>query len=428
MEDCGGPATNKELLRVAAEGSGPTVDWLLSLGVDIRGPFDYPHQHRVYRMHMLFPNSAAWPKVLGPLMEKRGIEVRLGTRGVQLYTDAKGAVVGVRAEERGSGKVINILAKRAVVLGGGDFSGNKAWREKVGADAVVAGVRAAHPYNDGSILAMAWGIGADLVRMNVTAGASLRANPHVLVGDGPSVGPNDIGPGGAQAWMPYNMYAAGAILVNTDGKRFVNEQTGNLAVTTEAQPGKVSFILFDKPVADIFNKWPMVVSSLPGTGEKSGWTGWCSVDDLVHRGTIQVANTIDELVAKVAGAFKAQISASGLKETITKWNGYAAAGSDPEFKRTTFGVDALKGAGIKAPPYYIHGPCAAEDIGEKLSLVVDTKHRVYNVFGKVIPGLYAAGSVGSSNAVGAGHGTSMSWAFTSGRLAGKNAAAEGPRV
>jgi 3-oxosteroid 1-dehydrogenase len=290
-------------------------------------------------------------------------------------------------------------------------------------------VRATQPYNDGSSFYMAMAVGADLVDLGTSISPSYRDHAHVLVGNGPSVGPNDIGPGGAQAWMPYNMYQAGAIIVNTAGKRYVNEQGSTLGTTVENQPGKVSFVVFDKPVADIFNKWPMVVSSLPGIGEKSGWGAWCSVDDLVFRGNIQVANTWDEVVAKVTDATKIQISASGLKDTIDKWNGYAANGKDPEFGRTTFGMDILKGAGIKVPPFYIEGPCASEIQNQRISLVVDTKLRVYSFWGKVIPRLYACGNIGSNRGgVVAGHGGQVSWTFTSGRLVGKTAAAETPQT
>lgn len=425
MKDAG-TGSNKELLRVMVDNSGATIDWLVSLGVELRGPFEYPHQHSVPRMHMLYPNTSAWPKVLGPLMEKRGITVMLGTPGRRLYTDDKGGVIGVMAQETGSNKVINILAKRAVVLTG-DGSGSKEWRSKFTEDPILLNVRATQPYNDAGVFYMALAAGADITDLNSGISASFRDHAHVLNGSGPSVGPNDIGPGGSQSWMPYNMYQAGAIIVNTDGKRYVNEQASTLGVAVEKQPGRVGFIVFDKPVADIFNKWPMVVSSLPGIGEKSGWGGWCSVDDLVFRGNIQVANTLDEVVAKVAAATKLQISASALKDTIEKWNGYAASGKDPEFGRTTFGLDALKGAGIKAPPYYIQGPCAAQVQGQRISLIVDTKLRVYDFWGKPIPRLYAAGNLGSNRGgVVTGHGGQMGWAFTSGRLVGKIAAGEAP--
>ena len=43
---------------------------------------------------------------------------------------------------------------------------------------------------------------------------------------------------------------------------------------------------------------------------------------------------------------------------------------------------------------------------------------------KPIPGLYAAGSVGQGGLILKGHGHHIGWAFTSGRLVGRIAAAE----
>jgi predicted oxidoreductase len=57
-------------------------------------------------------------------------------------------------------------------------------------------------------------------------------------------------------------------------------------------------------------------------------------------------------------------------------------------------------------------------------LAVDESLRVINREGLVIPGLYAAGSTGQGGLVLEGHGHHLGWAFTSGRLAGRNAAFE----
>jgi hypothetical protein len=408
-----GPSKNLDLMRMAANSSGPALDWLVDMGVELRGPFEHPG-HRVNRMHVLYPSTAAWPMVLGPLMETRGVEIHLETEGTKVYQTAQGRVVGIQARNTRSGEPINILAKRAVVLAGGDFTGSKEWRQKFLADPVSLSAEAVHPYNNGSKLLMAMAAGADM------AGYTASAAPFFRTFSGNS----SIGPAGRQAWEPFDMYDAGAILVNTDGRRFTSEQSSDrdLARATLTQPGAVSFIVFDKRVADLFSNWPMVVSSLPGIAEKSGIGGWGVVDDFVARNDIQVANSIDEVVAKISGRSNVQIAASGLKETIAAWNGYAAAGHDPEFGRSTFGVEDTRGAGIGAPPFYIHGPASALACFTAFSVVVDTELRVYDAFGKAIPGLYAAGLIGSNNGIGGGHGTNLGWAITSGRVAGRNAA------
>jgi fumarate reductase flavoprotein subunit len=58
-------------------------------------------------------------------------------------------------------------------------------------------------------------------------------------------------------------------------------------------------------------------------------------------------------------------------------------------------------------------------------LKVDLNHRVIHRDGHPIPGLYAAGSAGQGGVILEGHGHHLGWAFTSGRLAGRNAAHDG---
>jgi fumarate reductase flavoprotein subunit len=217
--------------------------------------------------------------------------------------------------------------------------------------------------------------------------------------------------------MPYSIPDAGAILVNKQGKRYVNEKASmsEMCLATDKQPGKVCFMVFDKKVADIFNKFPMVVSSIPGKG-------WGTIDDFVARNGIKKADTIEGL-AQAMG-----IDPAGLKEEITKWNGYCAQGKDPDFRRPTFGNAQANtvGAGIQAPPFYAHGPIRTEVILGNVSTIVNTKMQVIDVYGKPIPGLYAGGNMGHGLTFLSGHGTHLAWAFTSGRFAGKNAAAEKP--
>jgi len=115
------------------------------------------------------------------------------------------------------------------------------------------------------------------------------------------------------------------------------------------------------------------------------------------------------------------IDPAGLKEEITKWNGYCAQGKDPDFRRLTFGNAQANtvGAGIQAPPFYAHGPIRTEVILGNVSTIVNTKMQVIDVYGKPIPGLYAGGNMGHGLTFLSGHGTHLAWAFTSGRSQGR---------
>ena len=87
--------------------------------------------------------------------------------------------------------------------------------------------------------------------------------------------------------------------MNKNGRRFTDEtvqhvgdesvKQASLSLMLERQPYKTCYLIFDKPVADIFNKWPdggRLV--LQGIGEVSGIGGWALVDDLIVRqGTVE---------------------------------------------------------------------------------------------------------------------------------------------
>jgi hypothetical protein len=401
---------DKTLLRLLAENGGASIDWLIDHGVNIQGVFEYP-DHRVKRLHMLYPKSAEWPKVFRPILEQKGAEILTATKGLELYRNANSRVVGIKVIDQQTGRTMNIKARRAVILTAGNLEANRALMERVTTPEIAA-LPVAVPTNDGSGLIMAAALGAGMTLLDNGAVAEVRGGPP-----GPAV--VSIG---KQHWMPYGIVDAGAIIVNKDGKRFTNEEIHgpSLCVTLGKQPFKTCHLVFDQRVAAIFNKWPMVVCSLPGIGDVSKLGGWALVDDMVARHAIKKADTIEALAAEV------DVDPAGLKAEIEKWNAHCSQGSDPDFNRKTFGhKDAnTLGAGIKSPPFYCHSPLRTWVTPGETSLIINTSFQVLDVFGNVIPGLYAAGNMGHNTLLFTGHGMHMAWAFTSGRLSGKIAAAE----
>ena len=75
-------------------------------------------------------------------------------------------------------------------------------------------------------------------------------------------------------------------------------------------------------------------------------------------------------------------------------------------------------------PFYLLGPVKLLITFTDGGLAVDTTHRVLDGSGRPIPGLYAAGTAGQVGLLLEGHGHHLGWAFTSGRVAGRNAAFE----
>lgn len=404
-----------ELLRLLAQNGGATLDWLLGLGVNIQGPFEYP-EHRVHRMHMLVPKSAEWPKVLRPILKEKGVQVLMETKGVQLYRNSSGPVIGIRAVDQHTQLAMNIKARRSVVLTAGNLEANPELTARATTPEIAA-LRPAVYSRDGSGLVMAWAIGSAMTMLD--GGIS---NPQVR-GTPPAPAVFSLK---KQSWMPYGMVDAGAILVNKNGQRFADELVvgAPLSLALEKQPYKTCYLLFDQRVADIFNKWPMVVGSSPGIADVSKLGGWALVDDLVARQGIKKAETLEELATAVG------VDAHGLRAGVEKWNADCKAGRDADFQRPTFGHEDANtvGVGIRVPPFYCHGPLKSWVMPADTSLAINTKFQVLDVFGKVIPGLYAGGDMGHGNMMtsGTGHGINMGWAFTSGRLGGKLAAAQEP--
>ena len=77
---------------------------------------------------------------------------------------------------------------------------------------------------------------------------------------------------------------------------------------------------------------------------------------------------------------------------------------------------------MREGPFYALGPAISWIVFSEGGLKVDEQLRVLHRDGEPIPGLYAAGSAGQGGVLLEGHGHHLSWAFTSGRLAGRNAA------
>ena len=183
----------------------------------------------------------------------------------------------------------------------------------------------------------------------------------------------------------------GAILVNAEGKRFVDEVgTRDLVSAAEiAQTGSYSWLVVDQKMAD--------ASSV--------------IQGYISKGYTVTGNTAEELAA-AAGMDEAAFAT-----TLETGNGYVKAGSDPEFGRTSFAEP------LDTAPYYAIKVTAGvhHTMG---GLVIDTSAAVLNENGEAIPGLYAAGEVtGGVHGANRLGGNAVSDFTVFGRIAGESAAA-----
>lgn len=378
-----------------------TIDWLADHGVEFNAPVEYPG-HSADRLHVLAPNSGAWAPVVQAELDRLGVDVMLKSHADALIMDG-GRVAGV-AVSSGS-RTMNVKATKGVLVAAGGFDANPEFKLKY-YDLTFANIAHANAFNDGSGVIMAQQIGADLTDLTAPVSNLMRTT---------APGP-DAGITQKQKWMKFSIINAGAILVNRDGARFCDEEQADNALIPlcEKQPDKYCWMVYDESIAANFRDFPnSVVSSLSGKG-------WGTVEDFIERGGIQTAESIEEAAA-LAG-----IDPDGLAAQITVWNEACATGADDEFGRMTFGREEANtaGRGIVTPPFYIHGPIRAECNQGWASLAITEHFEVKDVTGEVIPGLFCGGQMGHglSPIAGGGHGGTLCWAFTSGRLAGAHIA------
>ncbi|MBI2832737.1 MAG: FAD-dependent oxidoreductase [Chloroflexi bacterium] len=382
------------LLDILINSGASHVDWLQDMGV----PFSYLCKRSpdsLPRGHIIEGDARPIGIALSQRLQERGVKILLETRALELYRLADNHVAGVKAESKE--KTINFKAKKAVILSAGDYSASKELKARfTSAQENIIAETAGNPGNTGDGFRMAWALGADSTCLDdVGDTRELFMFPDQPRGTG----------------ISEYLIDAGAIIVNKDGKRFQNESATVGGKIVYKQPGQVAFVIFDTRIATT----DVVPEGAP-TG-RGPWICTCRYLDDWRKfpGAVKEANTIEELAEKLG------VNPSGLAETVKKYNRCADARKDADFGRTYFGP------GIRKPPFIGLGPGRPMVFTCNGTLMVNEKHRVLDVFGRVIPGLYAAGDMGKSGKI-VGHGTRLAWACVSGRRSGKFAAAETTRV
>jgi succinate dehydrogenase/fumarate reductase flavoprotein subunit len=193
-------------------------------------------------------------------------------------------------------------------------------------------------------------------------------------------------------WIP-------CILVNRAGKRFINDHAGYgpLAKAILEQEGSMCFVIFDDRAR----------KTRPGDILHPSLSKDLSLE--IEKGFIKTATTIGDLAKKIG------TNATALETTLSKYNENARLGKDPEFGSLHF-VEP-----ICNPPFYgIKGvPAIGSPTG---GLVTNLQGQVMDVFGKVIPNLYAVGTVTSIYPGYPGSGSHFANIFVFGRMIGRNAA------
>ncbi len=332
------------LVETLCSNSADAIDWLDEHGITLHSvsSFGGASVKRIHRPVDAEGKTVSVGSYMIPLLEenceKAGVQILLNTTANEILTDASGAAVGIKATGS-TGETVTVNAK-AVVLTTGGFGANL--------DMVVEykpelkgfmTTNAAGAQGQG--IEMATAIGAGTVDMDqIQIHPTVEANTAALITEG--------------------LRGDGAVLINAEGKRFIDEVgTRDVVSAAEiAQTGSYSWLVVDQAMVD--------ASSV--------------IQGYIKKGYTVTGETYEEL-AKAMGVDEATFA-----ETMKTWNGYVAAKNDPDFGRTSF-AKALDTA-----PYYAIKVTAGvhHTMG---GLKINTNTEVLKADGSVIPGLFAAGEV-----------------------------------
>ena len=361
------------LVETLCANSADAIDWLDEHGITLHNVSSFGGAS-VKRIHRPVNDEGKVVSVgsyMIPLLEenceKAGVQILLNTTANEILTDANGAAVGIKATGS-TGETVTVNAK-AVVLTTGGFGANL--------DMVVEykpelkgfmTTNAAGAQGQG--IEMATAIGAGTVDMDqIQIHPTVEANTAALITEG--------------------LRGDGAVLINAEGKRFIDEVgTRDVVSAAEiAQTGSYSWLVVDQAMVD--------ASSV--------------IQGYIKKGYTVTGETYEEL-GKAMGVDEAAFA-----ETMKTWNGYVEAKNDPDFGRTSF---ANK---LDTAPYYAIKVTAGvhHTMG---GLTINTNTEVLKADGTVIPGLFAAGEVtGGVHGANRLGGNAVADFTVFGRIAGKAA-------
>jgi len=380
------------LIRRYCTESAATFEWLLSLGHEVPPHLSAnSHQPGIRRVETESPRRGHIPagegyglaQMLDAERRRMGVEVVLRTR-VERILVADGRVTGVVADG------IEVTADSVIVASGG-MARNPELLERffpaalrpgdelfiVAADGSRGDHIAFAEQTNSSIVGTGWGV--------LLIGAYFQQYHHWEAGFPP----------------------VARVLVDPNGRRFMDEDA----------PYTAAWTLFERIGG---SAW-MIFDEVGRRALKPGYPAW-SPDRIlaeVEAGRTFAADDLAGLAAQL------DLPAQALEATLKRWNDTVPTGTDPDFLRH----ESLGNHGygtpdpIVEPPFYAVRTLPNQLVLTHPGIEIDEWARAVDRYGRIIPGLYAAGEAGGGvlgpHYVGA---TSIGNALTMGRQAGRHAA------
>ena len=365
---------NPELVKTLCEGTADAIDWLDENGITLHNvsSFGGASVKRIHRPVNEEGKVVSVGAYMIPLLqencEKRGIDIVLNTTVDTILTDANGTAVGVSGTDK-DGNTVVVNAK-SVILATGGFGANLDMVTQYKPE--LAGFMTTNAAGaQGQGIEMATAIGAGTVDMDqIQIHPTVEANTAALITEG--------------------LRGDGAILVNANGERFIDEVgTRDVVSAAEiAQPGSYSWLIVDQAMVD--------ASSV--------------IQGYIKKGYTKTGATYEELAKEL------DVDPATFANTMETWNSYVEAKNDPDFGRTSFANPLNNG------PYYAIKVTAGvhHTMG---GVTINSATEVLKEDGTVIPGLFAAGEVtGGVHGANRLGGTAVADFVVFGRIAGESAA------
>ncbi len=377
-----------ELVKVMAEGAPDALNWMINEGgCKMRDAVVRAGGHSAFRTHIVQEGvGRGFTEPLRKIAEKNGMmPMRLENEVTWIWRAADGGpVLGVQVKS--GRKVSNIKVTKALILASGGFSRDMKMRTDHFPFLTDKFLSTNHKGATGETIRFAQNVGADTLQMNF-----IQLYPYAE----PETGILDFA-----GLYPFNGPGHGIVYVTQKGKRFVSElERRDVVSFAQLKLGEGT-----KATYCILN---LAMIKKMGSNDAEAMP-------FVEKGRMFKANSIGELADKM------KIDKAALEETIKKHNKYLKDGKDPEFNK-----EILKQMiSLEEGPFYgiPQWPAVHHTMG---GLRINPKAQVIDIFGEVIPKLYAAGEVcggvHGSNRLGS---NAIPDAICFGRVAGKGAAAE----
>lgn len=334
-------SNDKELVKVLAEKSASAVDWFLNKGGELSLDMALYGGTSAPRMH--FTKSGGIGRymsaVLAKELNKSSADIRLNSKAVRINADKNGRVTGVLVQGKTTG--LYEIKADAVILATGSYANNPAIVSKYN-PSFFGMVSSTQPGSHGDGITLAENVGAKIISLE-----KVQIHPNIAAG--------------TSLMITLAMRTNGGILVNKEGKRFMNDNAprNEIGVGILQQTGQTVYLIYDDAVV---------------SKRKSVHEGY------VRLGFVKEADSPEKL-AELMGVPKDAFAA-----TMKRYAEFHKNQKDADFNRKELAEPLTTGK--------LYAIEVIPAIGGTLGgVVIDTNTRVLDKNNKPIAGLYASGEV-----------------------------------